>query len=758
MRPRTFFLGTVLFIFLSCLPLTGYIYDLDIQIVDEATLYAHWSSSQPEITGGLIRGEYFPETAETVPEYTNRIVASTELASTFHRMVISQDIEPGRHYSFVAYNIHPVTYQKIYSLELPIKIAESNGRLYQVPLPLRGPRIAFANPEGVAFDIETNIICDLKFRVEDRNNNKIGGKEFSGKDRFSFRLDGMEPGQEYLYRFTLTHPENPEVIYNSDAYSFSPAKPQGEPFRFAFMSDARASQTLSDLDAYNGVAYATLQPLAIQAKQHDIDLMIFGGDLIDGYTSDRRDARIQYQTWIQAMAPIWGTIPVYPTAGNHDATAPQNARRVSDSMEELWRDIFVLPTNGPLNPRGIPPYLENVYAIEQGDVMFLMLNPYYNISNIGRSGAYNKIIDEQLIWLEAYLRRAVQLDYTYIIVVSHTPAFPAGRHYGRCLDQYPEERDEFWDLLQQFSVDLYLCGHEHFYSRLHVNESVYEKAHTMIPQITSGRAGAPPYQLNADCPYVDEVIFYSPENNYVIFDISSDAINMETYNQYGEMIDKAQYSPRKRDKDVLLELETERVRITRVIDGDTVEAEDGRRIRNIGIDAPEVEKYWLSPPEPGEPFGDESTEFVEEKILNKEVFLKYDADKHDRFGRTLAYVFYEEDGELYHLEDELIKAGLASLYTVSPHFAYTDNMLESQNKAMDEGVGIWSLDYDETADYYVSSYYFYRFHLPDCDSVEMIERPYRVYHDTIEDALRKGLSPCRGCQPHEIMAAPDDEE
>lgn len=747
----------IITLIIACFPLMGYIYDFNIQVVDNGTLYAYWYSRQPQLTGGLMRDEPAQENRQIISEYTERIPAAEDTRTRFHRMVISDEIKPEQHYSFAAYNIHPDTGQEIYSLQFPVMIGVSNGKFYMVPLPVRGPRIAFTNPEGVAFDIESNITADLAFTVEDTAGNKIGEKKLAGKERFSFRIDNLNPGDEYKYHFILSHPDNPEIKYTSSRYSFTPSKPQRQAFRFGFMSDSRSGHKSSGLDNYNGVAYETLKPLTIQAQQHDLDLFLFGGNLIEGSTSDRHEAQLQFQTWMQAMAPIWNSMPVYPGVGNHDATAPQNVHTLEDSMESLWRELFVLPTNGPLNPRGVPDYLENVYAVDYGDAMFLILNPYYNISNIGRSGAYNKIIEEQLTWLEAYLRRAVQLDYTYIIIVSHAPAFPVGPHYGQGLDQYPEARDEFWELLQKFNVDLYLSGRENFYSRLHVDENVHATAHTMIPQITSGRAGAPPAELSDECPYSRHVISFSPENNYVIFDVDSDGIHMKAYSQEGTLIDEAIYHPQERDKDTLLALERKRIRITRIIDGDTVEAEDGRRIRNIGIDAPEVEKYWLDPPEPGEPFGDEATEFVEEKILDKEVFLKFDADRYDRFGRTLAYIFYEEDGELHHLEDELIKAGLSSLYTVSPHFAYTDQMLESQNRAMDKGIGIWSLNYEETSDYYVSSYYFFRFHLPHCRSVDMIELPYRIYLDTIEEALRKGLSPCRGCEPHEIMATPDEE-
>jgi hypothetical protein len=72
----------------------------------------------------------------------------------------------------------------------------------------------------------------------------------------------------------------------------------------------------------------------------------------------------------------------------------------------------------------------------------------------------------------------------HVFVFGHQPAFPAGRHVGLSLDQYPKKRDAFWKLLRQYNVDAYFCGHEHFWA-MKVVDGIY--------QITSGTCGAPIY-------------------------------------------------------------------------------------------------------------------------------------------------------------------------------------------------------------------------------------------------------------------------
>ena len=101
---------------------------------------------------------------------------------------------------------------------------------------------------------------------------------------------------------------------------------------------------------------------------------------------------------------------------------------------------------------------------------------------------------------------------------------------------------------------------------------------------------------------------------------------------------------------------TTSVRVTRVIDGDTVEVEDGRRIRLLGIDAPEI-GYNGDPSEKG---AAASQEWLRQRIKGASVQLRYGPERLDRYGRTLAWIFMP-GGEL--INKELLEAGQARLLT-----------------------------------------------------------------------------------------------
>jgi len=90
---------------------------------------------------------------------------------------------------------------------------------------------------------------------------------------------------------------------------------------------------------------------------------------------------------------------------------------------------------------------------------------------------------------------------------------------------------------------------------------------------------------------------------------------------------------------------TTRVRVTAVVDGDTirVETRGGRqlgRVRLLGIDAPEV----AHPPEPAECYSDQATDLLEELTpvgITVELVTDTAQPNRDRYGRLLRYVDHD---------------------------------------------------------------------------------------------------------------------
>lgn len=88
--------------------------------------------------------------------------------------------------------------------------------------------------------------------------------------------------------------------------------------------------------------------------------------------------------------------------------------------------------------------------------------------------------------------------------------------------------------------------------------------------------------------------------------------------------------------------------VTRVIDGDTLEIENGDRVRLLGINCPEK----------GDNYYSEAKEFLENLTLNKTVRLEFGRKKYDLYDRTLAYVFADE----VFVNVKIVEQGFANIY------------------------------------------------------------------------------------------------
>jgi endonuclease YncB( thermonuclease family) len=71
--------------------------------------------------------------------------------------------------------------------------------------------------------------------------------------------------------------------------------------------------------------------------------------------------------------------------------------------------------------------------------------------------------------------------------------------------------------------------------------------------------------------------------------------------------------------------------VSRAIDGDTIELENGEVVRYLGIDTPET----VHPDEPVECFGPEASERNKQLVEGKAVELQSDGPNTDSYGRLL---------------------------------------------------------------------------------------------------------------------------
>jgi hypothetical protein len=256
--------------------------------------------------------------------------------------------------------------------------------------------------------------------------------------RHEVALTGLSPSTSYRYRVLLG--ETPGCWHTMRT---APV-PGGGPVRFGFLSDSREGVGGGDL-AHMGVNRRALEMLSAVAYREGAQFLLMGGDLVNGYTTVKRDFEAQLEAWKRGLTGYWSERPVYPTIGNHEALLrvfrDAEGRRLAvdrwpyatDSAEAVFEREFVNPRNGPepSDPRR-PTYLENVYWFRYGPMMLVAFNNNYWVSYAASrvGGAPEGIIlDDQMRWLEAVLDRA-EADPTvhHVILYSQEPVVPCGGH------------------------------------------------------------------------------------------------------------------------------------------------------------------------------------------------------------------------------------------------------------------------------------------------------------------------------------------
>ena len=117
-----------------------------------------------------------------------------------------------------------------------------------------------------------------------------------------------------------------------------------------------------------------------------------------------------------------------------------------------------------------------------------------------------------------------------------------------------------------------------------------------------------------------------------------------------------------------------------VTDGDTLRC-GGVPIRLLLIDAPEMDQgRW------GKVAKGALTSLAP---TGTRLYLEYDLDRQDRYGRKLAYL-YLSDGRL--VNKELLRLGVAVVSVYPPNVKYADQFLEIQEEAVAGDVGLWAFD------------------------------------------------------------------
>lgn len=170
--------------------------------------------------------------------------------------------------------------------------------------------------------------------------------------------------------------------------------------------------------------------------------------------------------------------------------------------------------------------------------------------------------------------------------------------------------------------------------------------------------------------------------------------------------------------------------VTYIVDGDTLDIENGERIRLSGINTPET----------GECYYQEAKDALYYYTYGKKVYLESDIDSKDKYGRRLAYIYVEKE----MINTYLIEKGFAKVYD---KYNYSTKRYEELKKVEEEAkrkkLGVWSCSDPKEGCMFVASKNSNVYHEPHCKWAKKIKPENLVCFHSIEET--KGYEPAKSC-------------
>lgn len=131
--------------------------------------------------------------------------------------------------------------------------------------------------------------------------------------------------------------------------------------------------------------------------------------------------------------------------------------------------------------------------------------------------------------------------------------------------------------------------------------------------------------------------------------------------------------------------------VTQVTDGDTVMLDAGQVVRLIGMQAPKLplgrEGF------PTWPLANEARAALEAIVLGQNASLAYGGEETDRYGRLLAHLLIEGDGQPVWTQQYMVETGWARVYSFPDNRRCLDQLFAAEARARSARLGIWADPY-----------------------------------------------------------------
>ncbi len=331
-------------------------------------------------------------------------------------------------------------------------------------------------------------------------------------------LSALESNTRYFYQF---HSDRGA----SDECSLHTARPPGSAFTFTVTADSHLDEN-TDCALYQ----RTLANAHADAPDFHIDL---GDTFMTEKYASRTEAARQYLAQRFYFGQLCESTPLFLVLGNHDGESPRDRTSDADSLA-VWsnlmrRQYFPNPVpddfyTGNATPHPEAGLLQDYYAWEWGDALFVVLDPFWFTQRPrGTSDNWNWTLgQEQYQWLQRTLedsRARFKFVFVHNLVggadaqsrggAEAAPFYEWGGHNADGTDGFALNRSGWpmpiHQLLVQNRVSIVFHGHDHFFATQDLDGIIYQE----VAQPGMPGGGKVPRSA-AEYGYVSGVMFGSP--------------------------------------------------------------------------------------------------------------------------------------------------------------------------------------------------------------------------------------------------------
>ena len=308
-------------------------------------------------------------------------------------------------------------------------------------------------------------------------------------------IDELQQSETYEYYFSYTTASSNQTK-RSNKYSFETAKGPGLPFVFAIMADSHFDKN-TDTNNYK----RTLKNIS----EEDPDFLIDLGDtfMSDKFGDDFSLAIVNYLSQRYFLGQVCHSFAYYFVQGNHDGESGRYYDGTGQS-DAVWsnqtrRKYFPMPEPDEFysGNETSDPYcglLQNYYAWEWSDALFIVLDPFWYSSANSMDDPWKRTLGSaQYEWLRSVLQMSTA-KYRFVFIhnlvggkdlngKARGGAEVAGLYEwgGNSLDgqdDFASERPGWempiHDLLVKHHVNVVFHGHDHFYAYQSLDGIIYQ--------------------------------------------------------------------------------------------------------------------------------------------------------------------------------------------------------------------------------------------------------------------------------------------